>query len=1499
MAKKIFLIAIFSLLILLIVFQKKVLQSTSELAFKKYVEHCWGETLVYAKATLEGTRLVIYKPRFEGKEDFFAEKITVHVDPQFYPFTLNVQVLLDKPQWEMNPARPRYVKWMHSDLDCAHSWINIHSKFELSDGLIHWKWNGHGDRLLWVNLQCESDNTQGCAKLQFDKTHSNGEIDISFRESAEGIYQTNVLFRDVCEQDCQFLQAILAHKWPEARQFEIQTAQINGELAFGYCEEGCKSIDLNHFVLSDFALKVIPLKSKIAFKEIGADGSIDFSLSEMWDSLNAKLYLKDGKLTIDRSSESILTLSDLNTNLLIQKGIIQRSPINFNLSGFKGNVEIEGGSAQDFLTVHLEGSPTDLSLLFPESIQSFLRTYFPHDICSVEAKIKRFWKKVEMEGKIKIQGPDSDFKHFDLVNFGCNLDIAMNGDHVSYNPQGWFNAKLIPLEKYIAPFLFPTAVLELSGIGDFKGTFDRNTINILYDPRGMKLENEHLVMEYNDDSHHHFPANYTFDLRTGSHWGALPLQNATYYDKKNGLLFSDIKGVVEFKDQSLRIDPVELFCKDIFFGGSLDLDYSSPAPGVFSVAFNVPQVRGRFSQVQQLLSHLDHRAILGKMPLEGDLESKNHGLTMKLDFFPEGFNCTAFIQGSLNHGSLPLKENLALESLDIDFDYHHGDEILTLRDVQGVLLAGKSSQVVEYGIDAQKVLFKGITGKEIELDIQIKDGVSPLMRIVGSSYADESGQIHWEIDKVFSHFANIHPTHLECVTQDSDITVFNLDIEFELNSFLHDIHRLITSGLFPTGHHLQGLGLFQDCSGSFKANINYDQADDSIKYEINGENLIWKNQKYHSLLFKGKKQDKKWMIDHCQLDEFSLFAELHHDNDQWKIDFLGLNKGDAWQVGLDGFFYPEPCQLKAKIKLLEINLEKMSSFDALCHKVNLNAFQGLLRGVGDMHLAFLSQPPWIQIEGTIQADLHNMKWNGYHFKPAHAVKVSLNKEQILNIEHLNIGLLDENDEHAHFTVNEIKYALPEKDLCALQLDFNIPTSRLRSFSNWLQSSFPGILQDSSKELLIGFKVGDDFSGKVYSEKQGGVCKTRIVFGDGIYKIKQRKWDLKNLNIEIQQDRIGFSASSQIEEGKFSLVGEALWPSFSSCEMKLFETGLPSLEPLKMTWREKDNQQVVLDSVEGQLFGVHALLKYLALEENPASWMALKGDVAINPQRFTTLVGPSLRKKIEELQLEGLYHFNGTWWMNSQWGRALEDVLYFQGKLESHAWDIKGFALDSLQADLQYVPGHLDVTNFTIEDQSGLLISPTMTLIKNTAADTWNLSVPQTQVKNFTPSLLREPEAPTSSNFKTLLVKQVELNNFTGLLDDIQTWRGEGNLAFVNPSRKNAHPHPLFAVPAEVILRLGLNPHVLNPVAGKIFFKVLGNRFYLTRFKDVYSEGRGSKFSLVESGTPSWIDFDGNISVQIKMKQYNLMFKLAELFTVSIEGPIKKPKYMLYKHGKEH
>ena len=90
--------------------------------------------------------------------------------------------------------------------------------------------------------------------------------------------------------------------------------------------------------------------------------------------------------------------------------------------------------------------------------------------------------------------------------------------------------------------------------------------------------------------------------------------------------------------------------------------------------------------------------------------------------------------------------------------------------------------------------------------------------------------------------------------------------------------------------------------------------------------------------------------------------------------------------------------------------------------------------------------------------------------------------------------------------------------------------------------------------------------------------------------------------------------------------------------------------------------------------------------------------------------------------------------------------------------------------------------------------------------------------------------------------------------------------------------------------MGLDLELLIPVAGNLDFEIRNKKFVITGMHDLYSENQRSKFFSV--GEP-YMDFEGNLNIDVKMKQY-VLFKITEKFVLSITGNIQKPEIKLMK-----
>jgi hypothetical protein len=87
---------------------------------------------------------------------------------------------------------------------------------------------------------------------------------------------------------------------------------------------------------------------------------------------------------------------------------------------------------------------------------------------------------------------------------------------------------------------------------------------------------------------------------------------------------------------------------------------------------------------------------------------------------------------------------------------------------------------------------------------------------------------------------------------------------------------------------------------------------------------------------------------------------------------------------------------------------------------------------------------------------------------------------------------------------------------------------------------------------------------------------------------------------------------------------------------------------------------------------------------------------------------------------------------------------------------------------------------------------------------------------------------------------------------------------------------------------------LIPVRGTIEYEIREGKVYFKEFKEMYSDGKRSRFYLAE-GSEAFVDFEGNLNMKVKMKQYNLLMKLAEFFTISVKGTLLHPSYTFSNH----
>ncbi len=230
-------------------------------------------------------------------------------------------------------------------------------------------------------------------------------------------------------------------------------------------------------------------------------------------------------------------------------------------------------------------------------------------------------------------------------------------------------------------------------------------------------------------------------------------------------------------------------------------------------------------------------------------------------------------------------------------------------------------------------------------------------------------------------------------------------------------------------------------------------------------------------------------------------------------------------------------------------------------------------------------------------------------------------------------------------------------------------------------------------------------------------------------------------------------------------------------------------------------------------------------------------------------------------------------------------LYFDGLIKGTDFDFLEFSISSLFAKVLLKDNVFTISDFSIADRS--VISECKEAVFDAREEGVLFSTKNFSINKLRPCLLsKKGERKKISN--PFMIEKLEFNDVQGNLSDRKSIKGKGSIAFVNTFDKQSNPLVSFA--KEIIGRIGLDPVVMIPVFGEIDFSLEDEKINFLKMQNCFSDAGRSYFYLWHK-SKSFLDFDGNIHLDIRMKQY-VLFKFAELFIISLDGPLSSPKIYL-------
>jgi hypothetical protein len=313
-------------------------------------------------------------------------------------------------------------------------------------------------------------------------------------------------------------------------------------------------------------------------------------------------------------------------------------------------------------------------------------------------------------------------------------------------------------------------------------------------------------------------------------------------------------------------------------------------------------------------------------------------------------------------------------------------------------------------------------------------------------------------------------------------------------------------------------------------------------------------------------------------------------------------------------------------------------------------------------------------------------------------------------------------------------------------------------------------------------------------------------------------------------------------------------------------------PLVIDWVY--GEKLLIQSMEGSFAGIDA--SFHAEAPN-----LLVGSARLDFATLKALLPVDVSQVFDELKMGKGYELKGRL-------KIENNIPSFRGILSGKSLELFGFQFRTLLAQVDLGPELIRIFDLKISDSAGILKIDEL-MLEGKDNQPWTIAIPNLTILEMRPSLLQRPGGAAGS-ISPLVVRQLTLTDFKGLLDDGKTYTAQGKLRFINSYKRG---ETVFDLPANVLSRIvGLDLDLLIPVTGNLEFNLKDGYFNLLELTDAYSEAKRSQFFL-EMNPPPRMDLDGNLQIFIKMKQFVLL-KITESLLISIDGVLNEPKYHLKK-----
>ncbi|MGM0439693.1 MAG: hypothetical protein ACQEP8_01090 [Chlamydiota bacterium] len=1334
----------------------------------------------------------------------------------------------------------------------------ISGELEIVDGISHLK--GHGIKALDQRYPLELEGTMNL--IAFDRPFIQSQLTIkppgnAPRKIAMIMDPQNYLdlsFSNLTQHELDFIIS------QYSSDFSILGGTFDGNISLGLSEEQISLVEIKNLSLKDASFQSETHRVQGFLSKAQGTANIDFSHPYPSTTLTTSLSLNEGSIKCYTPILPSLELERINSELVIDEGVIIKSALTAQCGNIKVNAEVDGSQQDQALACRLEGLGSDFASLFNDNIKTAINKGFPDDNIIVNTTLMPYQGGIEGEGQATI----SNNTEYSKLLFGFNTS-ALSLE------KGYFSISQLPLQKFASPFIFKNDNFSISGQGQLQGKFTSKSLSFEYQVSDVTLTNSNLEINLPDVGVNNDNYGYhSYDFINHTYMGYLPIEKAWYLEKNSGIIFEDISAMVNFKEGSINIADITTSCEEVAFQGNIDIDHT--LSDTTTIDFTIQEYSSKLPDLQNFCSHFidlptwdyPYQGLVNNGPHPSLITMKIHSGKLDLE--------TALYGQILNGEGSYSPNNLSLYNGSVDLEYLYPSEKLTLKDGKGSLTVGPQGQQDSYEINIPSITF---TPQTSDFDLSLTAfSIGEIARFKGQ-IQKESPIYHWTFDEQLTHFGDINPHIVNLKTSSlGEITALEAYPQVPLYSLIANLSRLLKAGLIDIPS--DPLNIYQDLPllGELKGSISFDPSPKAYNFAFDGDDLTVGDSLVNSLSWQGSKQGKLWTVNNYKCDGLEINSRLLQKENLWRLEELHGSFHHRVIFDLEGDYHPKEGFFQGHLNNFQMNLADHDKFPLISSVLKDWFPQGNLQAAGDMKI-FLKVPERLwEIDSHIKIALDNPIINGIKFT---------NRYPSNNLQ---------------FTLNKFKYRIDTHSLAFEGLEFSIPYHHLKSLRSLLEKTFDNHSRHLFLEELPTLKKNSPLQGSFSLYAFPDDFSWDLSLKAGTYRFLNYDHDIKNSTLSYHLHQLYWASQYRYHQHTFWVHGSADFPDLKEGQLNLSdespeELHVKGLQPLTCNWHRSESQGLQFDTIEGNFSGLKAYILPLRNYSSNQAYL-FQGKVQMNFAELKWLFPEYLQQQLESLQVGDGYEMVGQCSLNKDdWHK-----IRFKGTLKGRHFGLLGYNFDNLYAQINWLPQHTYLKNIQVKDHAGTFHCPQISF-KHSDYRGWYFFSPYLSIENLRPSILYESSSQGRGASRPLIIDELRLENLQGELFNKNSYQGHGYLKF-NNSKKNSGMKSLLAIPADLIARIGLDPDMLTPVKGTILYQIRNGRVELTELKDIYSEGHISKFLLSKKpGDTSFMDFNGNLYIKIKMKQYNILFKLAELFTITIRGTLQDPSYTFQKQPVEY